>query len=486
MQRLLFVCAIALVASAHSDSSSVPTRRTSRPATRPSATLSPRRGAAAPLLATKAGAMLPTAPEQSSVAAGTARSGRWWWAVLHNYLYFLALGLAIPVLARVISTIVNPDGSSQVSPASSVIGGDVEALDKVFTFLCVGFLGAASDVLGRKALMAYSALGFALTCLLQASCRSKTLSLLYLADLVDGVSSCMNSVCQAYVADASPPERRAVNLGLFQGISVAGAFILGFPLSAVISGKYGLRAPLYASAGVGFLNFALCVLFTPESLPKEQRKPKLDLTKANPLGALQLLFARSPLMRGSATTFALLWLANTCMNSLFGNYVNHKFGWGPQESAPLLVVIGLMFLVAPGLLVPRLGLRRSMEGGMLTYGLGMLAIAFARTPKTLVSSVFLSSIGCIGTVSLVAFISGQAEPNQRGALLGAVETLQELMEAFGHSFYGRLFAYCISDGSALAQPGTPFVLASALLLAALASIRRTLAAFPEAAARFLH
>lgn len=486
MQRLLFLYAVAFVASTHGDSLSVPTTtRVSRPATRLPSTTLPRQRGAAPLLAAKAGAMLPTAPEQST-GAGTARSGRWWWAVLHNYLYFLALGLAIPVLARVISTIVNPDGSSQVSPTSSVIGGDLEALDKVFTFMCVGFLGAASDVLGRKALIAYSALGFAITCLLQASCRSKTLSLLYVADLVDGVSSCMNSVCQAYVADASPPERRAVNLGLFQGISVAGAFILGFPLSAVISGKYGLRAPLYVASGVGFLNFALCVLFTPESLPKDQRKPKLNLAKANPIGALRLLFAHSPLMRGSATTFALLWLANTCMNSLFGNYVNHMFGWGPQESAPLLVIIGLMFLVAPGLLVPRLGLRRSMEGGMLTYGLGMLAIAFARTPKTLVSSVFLSSVGCIGTVSLVAFISAQAPPNQRGALLGAVETLQELMEAFGHSFYGRFFAYCISDGSALAQPGAPFVLASALLLAALASIRRTLAAFPEAAASFLH
>ena len=84
--------------------------------------------------------------------------------MLHNWLYFLALGLSIPVLPRVISTIVNADGSPDVSPASSVLSGDVEALDKVITFLCVGFLGAASDVLGRKALMAYSALGFACTC----------------------------------------------------------------------------------------------------------------------------------------------------------------------------------------------------------------------------------------------------------------------------------------------------------------------------------
>ena len=87
--------------------------------------------------------------------------------MLANWLYFLALGLVIPVLGRVISTVVNADGSPNVSPASSIVGGDVEALDKICTFLFVGFLGALSDVLGRKPLMAYSALGFCLTCYIQ-------------------------------------------------------------------------------------------------------------------------------------------------------------------------------------------------------------------------------------------------------------------------------------------------------------------------------
>ena len=87
--------------------------------------------------------------------------------MLANWLYFLALGLVIPVLGRVISTVVNSDGSPNVSPASSIVGGDVEALDKICTFLFVGFLGALSDVLGRKPLMAYSALGFCLTCYIQ-------------------------------------------------------------------------------------------------------------------------------------------------------------------------------------------------------------------------------------------------------------------------------------------------------------------------------
>jgi len=407
------------------------------------------------------------------------------WALFHNWMYFLALGLTIPVLGRVISTIVNPDGSDKVSPESSVLGGDVESIDKVITFLFVGFLGALSDVLGRKALMAYSALGFTLTCLLQATAKKSTAAL-YLADVVDGVSSCMNTVCTAYVTDTSPPEKRAINLGVFQGVSVAGAFILGIPLSAVLSAKYGLRAPMLAAAAVGFVNFLVVVFLTPESLPASQRMgKKLDLASANPVGALKLLFTRSPLLRGSAAAFAMLWLSNTCVNAVFGNYVNHLFGWGPEESGPLLVLVGIVLAVAPRMLVPRLGLRRSMLIGTGWYALGQLATAFAHTPSRLVSSILFMSVGCIGTVSLVAFISNQAEPAERGALLGAVETLQELCEAVGHSGYGRLFAYFISDAAPVRLPGAPFIAAGSLMLAALGFIKSTLMAHPEASARFL-
>jgi len=152
---------------------------------------------------------------RGSATAAPAVAGSIWWAVLHNWLSFLCLGLTIPVLGRVISTIVNADGSPNVSPASAVLGGDVESLDKLITFLFVGFSGALSDVVGRKPLMAWSALGFASTCLIQAT-ASEGVAAFYIADLVDGVSSCMGAVCQAYVTDVSPPARRAINLGIFQ------------------------------------------------------------------------------------------------------------------------------------------------------------------------------------------------------------------------------------------------------------------------------
>ena len=63
------------------------------------------------------------------------------WAVLHNWLYFLSLGLCIPVLPKVIASTVNDDGAAVITSKSARVAGDVEGVDKLLTFLFVGALG---------------------------------------------------------------------------------------------------------------------------------------------------------------------------------------------------------------------------------------------------------------------------------------------------------------------------------------------------------
>lgn len=395
-------------------------------------------------------------------------------AVLHNWLYFLSLGLTSPVLPRIISTIANADGSSAATAVSVKVAADVEGVDKLLTFLCVGFLGSLSDVVGRKPLMMYSSLGFGLTCLLQASTTNR-LSTLYLADIVDGVSSCMSGVCQAYVADASDPASRAINLGIFQGISIAGAFIVGIPISAILSQKVGLRAPVYLAAAVQVLNFGLIALVTPESNPASARKGRrLNLREANPLGALRLLFGRAPLLRGAACTYCFIWLANCCLNSLFNDYVNYRFGWGPAQAGPLLVVVGLMLAITPRLLVPRLGLQRAIQLGSLVFAAGQLANGLAPTPRLFFLGICITALGTVCLPATVAFIANLAGEGERGALLGGLSTTQELCSALALFSYGRVFSYAISDKAPFNLPGLPFILSAAFLLVACGVITHTL------------
>ena len=70
---------------------------------------------------------------------------RYGWAVFHNWLYFLSLGLCIPVLPKVIASAVNDGGAAVITPRSARVAGDVEGLDKLLT------RGTASLFEGRGA-----------------------------------------------------------------------------------------------------------------------------------------------------------------------------------------------------------------------------------------------------------------------------------------------------------------------------------------------
>jgi len=443
------------------------------------------------------------------------------WAVLHNWCYFLSLGLCIPVLPRVIASIVNEDGSTIVSARSSRVGGDVEGLDKLLTFLGVGALGALSDVVGRKALIATSALGYAVTVVLQASAKKKSIGWLFLADAIDGATSCMNPVCSAYVVDVvRDPSRRAIAVGVFQGLSVAGAFVVGYPLSGVLSAKNTKpRRPMFVAAAIQLLNAAIALFVTPESLPPANRR-RLTTTAAgaprllalvatlfkegNPFAALKRLFAssssltltatppsspdgkekkkqqqrkgetnllnddrrRGRILRFAAIAYTFAWIANLALNTTFVNYVNKVFGWGPKQAGPLLVVVGLLLAVVPRAVVPRLGIKKSIQYGALVFAAGYASIgAVAKESAPLFfAAIVLCGFGATAIPALVATVAQQAPDSDRGAVLGALGTLSELCGAISYPLYGRVFAAALRRPDKL-PVATPFYLASAFLVA---------------------
>jgi len=154
------------------------------------------------------------------------------------------------------------------------------------------------------------------------------------------------------------------------------------------------------------------------------------------------------------------------LDAQFTNYALYRFGWGPQESGPLLVLVGLMLALAPRLVVPRLGLGRSIFYGSLLFAAGQFATAFAPTPLTFVLAIFVAAVGCACIPALTALIAEQGGQNERGALLGGLGSLQELCGALGNPMYSRLFAYFISDAAPVKLPGAHFIAAGVLLLLA--------------------
>ena len=350
------------------------------------------------------------------------------WAILHNWLYFLSLGFNAVNVQYLARTIVN--GNLEPSPAAIALSGKVESVDKMLTFLGVGLLAALSDVYGRKPLMVWAALGFGLTNLIQS--RATSAGALYLADLIDGCSSCMTPVCQAYVTDCSPPGLRASNLGIFQGISIGMAFIIAFPVGGVLCAKLGPRVPLQVAAALQLLNALLLVFVTPEANPRSARAGRtLDLRQANPLGGLRRLFGRADLLRAVAASYFLVSLARNALDAQFVNYASIRFGWSQQQTGPVMVIVGLMLAIAPRLLVARLGLRRALLNGLLLFACGLVATGIAPTAGGFVAGVFVVSVGCVAIPALQALLANLAPVGERGAVLGALGSLTELTGAIG-------------------------------------------------------
>ena len=183
-------------------------------------------------------------------------------------------------------------------------------------------------------------------------------------------------------------------------------------------------------------------------------------------GALKKLFGGAPLLRAASLTYLLVTLARGVLDAQFSNYALYRFGWGPQESGPLLVLVGLMLAIAPRLVVPCLGVGRSIFYGTLLFAAGMLSTAFAPSPATFVLAIFVASVGCACIPALVAIIAEQGGQNERGALLGGLGSVQELCGALGNPLYSRLFAYFISDAAPLKLPGAHFLASAAFLLVA--------------------
>ena len=118
-----------------------------------------------------------------------------------------------------------------------------------------------------------TAIGFALMGLAQS------LTLLFAARILAGITGGNISIPQAYIADVTAPEKRSHAMGM-----IGAAFGLGFTFGPLIGGlmsqiSYG--APFFFAAALAVANVVLIYFILPESLPREHRaKPHEEASTA--------------------------------------------------------------------------------------------------------------------------------------------------------------------------------------------------------------
>src|SRR5438552_16032605 len=201
---------------------------------------------------------------RDSLGAGRGRRASVVFVLITMFIDVLGMGLVIPILPKLVQSMLG----GAIAEASFVFGLLV-SIYAVMQFLCAPVLGALSDRFGRRPviLMALAGLGFDYILLSLAP----DVWWLVLGRIVAGIFGATFTPAGAYIADVSPPEKRAANFGLM-GVAFGLGFIAGPALGGILGGG-NLRLPFMVAAGLTFANFLYGLFVVPESLKPEHRRP---------------------------------------------------------------------------------------------------------------------------------------------------------------------------------------------------------------------
>jgi DHA1 family tetracycline resistance protein-like MFS transporter len=372
----------------------------------------------------------------------------------------IAIGIIIPVLPNLIKQMAG--GSTAEALHYVLIFSTTWA---IMQFFASPIIGSLSDRFGRRPVLLISIFGLGCDYVIMAI--APNLSVLYIGRLISGVTAASFSTAGAYIADITPPEKRAQNFGLI-GAAFGVGFVVGPALAGVLGG-FNPRLPFWFAAGLAMVNWLFGLFVLPESLPKE-RRAEFSWKKANPIGSLQLLAAH-PGMLGMAAMFFLYMLAHQSMQQIFVLFTGYRFNWGIRDVGLFLGATGIasivvqMVLVRP--IVKAIGERGAMLAGLCCGALGFAFYALA--PNGFLFWCSLPVFALIGLVQPTSqsIMSRRVPANEQGRLQGAMSGIQSITGLVGPSLYTTVFAWAITGGKPLNLPGLGILVAAVLVFLAL-------------------
>ena len=372
----------------------------------------------------------------------------------------IALGIIIPVLPNLIKEMAG--GSTAEALHYVLIFATTWA---VMQFFASPIVGTLSDRFGRRPVLLISIFGLGCDYVIMA--MAPNLGWLYVGRLISGLTAASFSTAGAYIADISPPEKRAQNFGLI-GAAFGVGFVLGPSLGGLL-GDVNPRLPFWVAAGLAMVNWLYGLFVLPESLPKANRAP-FSWKKANPVGSLQLL-ATHPGLLGLAAVLFLFMLGHQALQNIFVLYTGYRFHWSIRDVGLFLGFTGAASIVVQSLVV-RPVVKAVGERGAVLIGLAGGAGGFAVYALAPTSGIFWCGLPIFALMGLVqpsslAMMSRRVPVNEQGRLQGATSGIMSITGLVGPSLFTSVFAWAITGGAALGLPGLGILLASALVAVAL-------------------
>lgn len=370
----------------------------------------------------------------------------------------MGIGLILPVMPDLIGD-VRGAGLSE----AALWGGILTTSFAVMQFLFSPLVGALSDRFGRRPILLISLAVLAVDYVVMA--LAQTIWLLLLGRLVAGLAAATYATATAFMADISPPEKRAQQFGL-----ISAAFGVGFVLGPAVGGllgEIGPRAPFVAAAVLATLNLMVGAIFISESLPVDKRRA-FEWSRANPLGSL-LQIGNLPGARRLLSTTFLYDVANYVYPAIWAYFTAAAFGWTPGIVGISLAVYGISMAIVQGglirVILAKLGERRALFWGMVLNVACLICFGLAWQSWMIWVLIPISATGSVVSPAIVGILSRGASDTQQGELQGVISSLSALATIISPLIMTQTFFWFTRDGASLILPGAPFLLASLLMLA---------------------
>jgi DHA1 family tetracycline resistance protein-like MFS transporter len=354
--------------------------------------------------------------------------------------------------------------------ASPLEVGWLFASFSVAQLLAAPVLGDLSDRYGRRPVLIASLLGTVASFVLLAVAR--TVPVLFVARIVDGLSGGNISTARAYIGDVTTEANRARGYGL-----IGAAFGIGFVAGPAVGGalsRLSYAAPAWAAAGVAAGAAVLAWRLLPETAHR------VSARRAAGWRDLPDLLARPGVGRLLVVDF-LYWASISVYQTAFALFGARRFGFDVSQTGYVLALVGAIGVVvqvaAVGPVVRRLGEHRTLVAGLVLAGGGLLAASVAHRVGAFVLALLPAAVGAaLAVPSLTSLLSFCAPAAEQGRIQGVASSLEGLGRAVG-PVWGNGLLGAAGETAAFASAA-----AVMLLTAALAGRVRGVAAGPAAAA----
>ncbi|MCP1427667.1 DHA1 family tetracycline resistance protein-like MFS transporter [Microbacterium foliorum] len=400
-----------------------------------------------------------TAPKISS-PRGEKRA--WLMLVVLTMLTVVGMTVVLPVLPFVVLQYVSHEGDL------AIWVGVLEAINGLCAFLVAPFLGRLSDRFGRRPVIIGAAFGAAFAMTLFGI--GGAIWVLVLARVLQGLTAGDLPALFAYLADITPPEKRAQRFGLLGALSGIGMMI--GPAVGGLLATVSLQLPVFLTAAVALTIAILSIFLLPESLAPENRIARIAVRDIQPFGVFREAFGRREL-RGLMIGFGLLALP-------FGFFVNNfsvlaldAVQWGPTQIGLLTAGVGIIDILIQGLLLgillPRIGERGVIISGIVAQAIGLTALAivasiFAQPWVFIVGALLLAAGQGASTAAMDGAMSNAVGDDEQGWLGGATQSLNAAMGTVAPLIAGALYV--------TVSHAAPYWLGAALMVVAVVVVAR--------------